>query len=140
MRFVAFTLLAVASCASGVNKMKDKPPTCSTRAECDANDGKRVEVIGVYTVWDPLPSRKIDHPPARQVLLMLGEEEGPYLEPYWHDRHERPLDEIARLKGKKVRVTGKYHRTMPPHPTDPPEAAALGGACLHPVEAVTPAE
>jgi hypothetical protein len=120
--------------------MNDNLPTCSTRAECDANDGKRVQVVGVYTVFDPLPKRKRDHPPARHVKLVLGGEDGPFLEPYWHDGAERPADEIARYEGKKVRVVGKFMRDMPPRPGDPPHAAAMGGPCLHPVESVTLAE
>jgi hypothetical protein len=55
-------------------------------------------------------------------------------------RHMRPLDEIGRYDRKKVRVTGKFLREMPPHPTDPPEAASLAGACIHPVEDITLAE
>lgn len=51
----------------------------------------------------------------------------------------RPLDEIARYDGQRVRVTGTFLREMPPHPTNPPEAAALGGPCIHPVESIEPA-
>ena len=116
--------------------MTDTPPTCSTQAECVGHDGSRVAVVGVYTVWYPLPDRKRDHPPAQQVLLKLGKDEGPYLEAWGDPRHMRPLEEIARFQGKKVRVVGRFRREMPPHPSDPPHAAALGGSCLQSVESI----
>ena len=112
-------------------------PVCATRAECDLHDGRRVTVVGVYTVWDPLPERSDDHPPPTQVLLTFaGGEEGPYLEAFGYDGHHRELDEIARYRDRTVRVTGTFLREMPPHPTDPPWATSLAGACIHPVEAI----
>jgi hypothetical protein len=121
--------------------MNENVPTCTTLAECNAHDGERVHVVAVYTVWDPLPMRAENHPPAQQVMLVFGsEEEGPFLGAWGRDEHLRPLDEIARYNGKKVRATGTFLRKMPPHPTDPPEAASLGGSCIHPVESITLAE
>jgi len=117
--------------------MDETLPTCTTLAECNAHHGERVHVVGVYTVWDPLPERARNHPPAQQVMLMFGSrDEGPYLEAWGHEGHLRPLDEIARYSGKKVRVTGRFLREMPPHPTDPPEATSLGGPCIHPIETI----
>ncbi len=113
-------------------------PTCATLAECDAHDDKRIEVVGTYVVWDPLPFRAPSQPPAQQVVIMFGSEEGPYLGAWGHDGHLRPLEEIARLADHRVRVIGTFHRTMPPHPTDPPMAASVSGPCIHPVESVIP--
>lgn len=110
--------------------------TCVTMADCDAHDGERVEIVGTYRVWDPLPFRAPSHPPARQVVIMVGGEEGPYLGAWGRDDHLRPLEEIARLSEQRVRVTGVFLRTMPPHPTDPPAAASLAGPCIHPVDSV----
>jgi hypothetical protein len=120
--------------------MSGDAPVCTTLAECLAHDGARVTVVGVYTVWDPLPFRADNMAPAQQVILALdGDEDGPYLGAWGRPEHLRELAEIARLAGRRVRVTGTFHATMPPHPTDPPQAASLAGPCVDPVESVTPA-
>jgi hypothetical protein len=141
---MAVIAAALAATACGANKTKEKEveklPICTTNAECDANDGKRVEIVGTYTVWDPLPERKLDHPPAQQVILVLAGEEGPYLEAWGQPQHKRPLDEIARFQGKQVRVKGTYLKTMPPHPKPNPRAADLAGPCIHPIESITLAD
>ena len=134
--FLPLILAASAACANGVQEMNDSLPTCSTLAECQAHDGKRVRVIATYTVWDPLPDRARNHPPAQQVMLKFGGDDGPFLEPWGHEGHMRSLDEIARFNGKRVRVTGTFLRAMPPHPTDPPHAASLGGPCVRSVERI----
>jgi hypothetical protein len=115
-------------------------PVCTSLAQCTAHDGERVEVVGVYTVWDPMPVRHAGMDPAQQVVLVFdGGEEGPYLGAWGHPGHLRDLAEIAALGGRRVRATGTFRATMPPHPSDPPQATALAGPCLHPIEAVTPA-
>lgn len=74
-------LAACTACANGADKMSESLPTCTTLAECDAHDGERVHVVARYAVWDPLPQRARNHPPARQVMLMFGPgDEGPFLE------------------------------------------------------------
>lgn len=134
-------LAAAAACTNGVKTMNENLPTCATLADCLSHDGERVHVVAVYTVWDPLPERAANHPPAQQVMLMFGpDKEGPFLEAWGYQGHMRPLDEIARYRDKKVRVTGKFARQMPPHPKDPPEAASLNGPCIHPVESIMLAE
>lgn len=116
-------------------------PVCTTLAECERHDGERVEVVGTYTVWDPLPYRSRRHRPPQQVMLVFesGEDNGVYLEAWGHAGHMRDLEEIARFRGQRVRVTGTFRRKMPPHPTDPPHATSLAGPCLHPVETITSA-
>ena len=42
-------------------------PNCASLSECLKHVNTRVKIIGTYTVWDPLPERKKDHPPAQQV-------------------------------------------------------------------------
>lgn len=136
-RTVLLAVILLVACAdSGVKKMGAKLPVCRSLAECKAHDGQRVHVIAVYSVWDPLPDRARNQPPAQQVVLRFGDEEGPYLGAWGHDGHRRSLDEIARFNGKQVRVTGTFRSVMPPHPTDPPHAASLGGPCIHPVEQI----
>lgn len=135
------SVLAATACTNGVKTMNDNLPTCATLAACLSHDGERVTVVAIYTVWDPLPDRAANHPPAQQVMLMFGpDKEGPFLEAWGYKGHMRSLDEIARYKGKKVRATGTFLRQMPPHPTDPPEAASLNGPCIHPVDSITLAE
>lgn len=116
---------------------KTDPPLCTTLAECTAHDGEVVRVEGIYSVWDPLPMRWEGDPPAQQVQLVFDAgEEGPFLGAWGYDDHFRALEEIARFQGKQVRVIGKFLRRMPPHPTDPPEAASLDGPCVHPIETI----
>lgn len=129
-------LSSLAACATGVKKMTDLP-TCSSMVECNAHDRQQVQVVATYQVWDPLPERARDQPPARQVMLVFASgEEGPFLGAWGREGHQRSLAEISAFRGKKVRVTGTFLRQMPPHPTDPPEAASLSGPCVHPVEKI----
>lgn len=118
--------------------MSDAPPTCATLAECVARDGQRVVVVGVYTPFSPMPNRKRDDDTPIPVRIALGDGNGPLLEPYWHKDAARSAAEVARHTGKKVRVIGTFHRQSPPPPD--PEAATMGGPCLHPVERIEPAE
>ena len=132
--------VALAACTNGVKTMTDKLPTCTSLGDCQSHDGERVHVIAVYTVWDPLPDRAVNQAPARQVMLMFDGKDGPFLEAWGNPGHMRSLDEIARYRGKKVRVTGTFLRKMPPNPKDPPHAASLDGPCIHPVENIALAE
>lgn len=135
--FITTWLAALASCATGAKKPMTELPTCASMTECVAHDHQRVVVVATYQVWDPLPERARDQPPAQQVRLVFASgEEGPFLGAWGRDGHERSLKEIASFSGKKVRVVGTFLRDMPPHPTDPPHAASLGGPCVHPVEKV----
>ena len=107
---------------------------CATLAECGRQDGECVEILGTYTVWDPLPYRAKDHPPAQQVQIILASgEPGPYLGAWGSTEHDRPLDEIRRFSGHRVLVTGRFLSAMPKHPEDLPQATRLDGACIHPV-------
>jgi hypothetical protein len=130
---------AAAGCARGVSQMKDNLPTCITVAACDAHDGKRVIVVGIYQHFPDQPGVE-DTGVPRAVRIVLGDGAGPLLEPYWHKEAVRPEAEVKQYLGRKVRVTGVYHREQPRNPDDPPYASAVGGSCLHPVEAIEPAE
>jgi len=129
------TAWALVACAPGVNKMKDNPPTCTTVATCDANDGQTVTVAGTYQLFPDQPGVDYTGVP-RAVRIALDDGPGPFLEPYWHKQAVRPAAEIARYLGKKVRVTGRYYRVQPRNPDDPPHASAMGGPCLYPVESI----
>jgi hypothetical protein len=132
---------AAAACSNGVKTMNDNLPICTTLTDCLSHDGERVQVVATYTVWDPLPVRAANQSPARQVMLRFSpDQDGPFLDAWGYPGHMRPLDEIARFGGKKVRVTGTFLRKMPPHPVDPPEAASLDGPCIHPIDSITLAE
>ncbi len=136
---IAIIAVACACTRNGSMAVTDKLPSCATLAECRAHDGKSVHVVGVYRIWDPRPDRKPGHAPARQVMVRFGDDadtDGVFLGAWGHEGHERPLDEIAALAGKRVQVTGTFGARMPPHPTDPPEAAAVDGPCVHPVTRV----
>lgn len=139
-RTLATLALALAAgCPNGVKKkMSEDLPTCVSLSECGARDGQRVSVVGVYTPFSPMPNRKRDDDSPLPVRIMLEGGEGPLLAPYWHGDAVRPADEVARYTGKKVRVTGTFHKVSPPPPE--PNAATLGGPCLHPIEKIEPAE
>lgn len=130
---------AWAACANGVQqKMSDDNlPTCTTMAQCSAHEGKRVIVVGVYTIYNVVPARPLDKETA-PVRIALGGEPGPFLGAYWHQSAKRDASEKARLDGKRVRVTGTFLGNMPPNPN--PRAASLGGPCIHPIESVDAAE
>ena len=50
----------------------------------------------------------------------------------------RPLAEIAKLNGKRVRVVGTFRSAMPKNPeASSPHEATLDGPCIHPLETVT---
>ncbi len=120
--------------------MKDETlPTCTTSAACNANDGKRITVVGVYGMFPDQPGVDYTDVP-RAVRITLDDGIGPFLEPYWHKDAVRPNDETGKYLGKRVRVTGRYHHQQPRNPDDPPYASAMGGPCIHPVEKLEPAE
>lgn len=127
---------ALAACTPGVTKMKDNLPTCTTLAACNAHDGKHVAVVGTYRLFPDQAGVDYTGVP-RAVRLALDDGIGPFLEPYWHKQAVRPEAEVATYLGKKVRVTGRYHRVQPRNPDDPPQASAMGGPCVHPVDAIT---
>ena len=135
----AIAVAALTACTPGVTAMKDKPTLCTTVAACDAHDGTSVTVIGTYQRFPDQPGVDYSGVP-RGARLALEDGPGPMLEPYWHKASVRSDAEVARFAGKKVRVTGRYHRVQPRNPDDPPYASAMGGSCLYPVEAIEPAE
>lgn len=109
--------------------MNHTPPTCTTLAACNARDGERIVVAGLYCHFPDVPG--IDYSAApRAVRIELEDGLGPFLDPFWSPKAIRPQAEIARFLGKPVRVTGRYHRNMPRNPDDPPQASAMGGPCI----------
>lgn len=112
-----------------------KPPVCTTYAECEAHDRKRVEVVGTYRVWAPRPGRSVDDPRSRHVRIVLDASDGgPFLEAGSDPRHKRSPEEIAKFRDQRVRVVGTFVRQMPQ--VKPPEMAQLGGACISDVESI----
>ena len=110
-------------------------PVCRTLAECRAHDGQRVEVVGVYALHDYRPVKKKGDDSPLPAFVQLGDQRGPYLEPFWHQAARRSQDEISRYQGKTVAVVGVFHGQQPADP-DNPDGAAMGGSCLHPVESI----
>ncbi len=135
MRAVLCLLVGlVTACGSGATTMK--LPRCTTYAECEAHDQKRIEVVGIYRVWAPQPGRSADDRRSRQVRIVFDPSttSGPFLEPGDHPGHLRSLEEIAKFRERKVRVVGTFLRQMPQR--KPPEAAQLGGSCISDVESI----
>lgn len=118
--------------------MDNAPPTCTTLADCNARDGQRIAVVGIYRHYPDLPG--IDYSAApRAVRIELEDGPGPFLAPYWSPEAIRPPGEILRHLGKRVRVVGRFHQDMPRNPADPPQASAMGGPCIE-VEAIGPVD
>lgn len=112
-----------------------EPACCQTREELRASDGKRVSVVGVYRATRIEMKKQPDKPKVHAQLetpggwLVLGV--------YYQAEGRRPPDELARLDGKKVKVTGTI-RIRPPVQTSPegiPMATMLE-PCISPVESV----
>ena len=127
-------LAALAACTTRPDQ--DHAPTCSTMAACNEADGKRVHVVGVYTVYDSMSVRPKDMPPPRQVELRLGGQDGPFLGETGSDDFLRPLDEIARLRGKRVRVTGTFRTTPPPDSDNDSRGGPFIYPHIHPIERI----
>jgi hypothetical protein len=129
---------ALAACSASTSPMTETVPTCTSVAACDARDGERITVTGVYRHYPDMPGIDYSASP-RAVRLTLDDGLGPFLDPFWSQRAIRSEAEIARHLGKRVRVTGRYHRTMPRNPDDPPQASAMGGPCIE-VETIEAAD
>jgi hypothetical protein len=136
-RSAATAACALAACSSGGSR--ERLPICTTVAACAANDGKSVTVVGTYRLYPDLPGFDYTGIP-RAVQIALDDGPGPFLEPYWNQAAIRPDAEVTRYLGKKVRVTGRYYRVQPRNPDDPPQASAMGGPCIHPVDRIEPIE
>lgn len=109
---------------------------CTRWSACVKHDGQRVAIVGRYTVERPLAGRKGGGDVTRVRIIPEGGRRGAYLAPLWHADSTRPDDERTRLDGKLVRAVGRLHLEAPEAPDQPPHAARMGGACLHPVESV----
>jgi hypothetical protein len=112
-------------------------PNCASLSECLKHANTRVKIIGTYTVWDPLPARKKDHPPAQQVQIVFASgEPGPYLGTWGTCQHQRSLEEIKRFQGLQVAVIGRFLRSMAMPTEDSSRTTWLEGACLDPVDEI----
>lgn len=124
-----------ASCVNGAKqKMSESLPTCTTLVQCVAHNGQRVHVVGIYTIYNVMPKRKLDDDEISPVRIALDDEMGPFLAAYWHADAARSAEEKARYKGRRVRVTGTFNEAMPPYPDS--RMAQLAGPCIHPVEKI----
>ena len=114
-------------------------PVCTTHEQCRAHDGERVEVVGVYSVWEPRADIPPERSKSRHVQIRFdGAKSGPYLEPAGAKGHKRSLEEIAQYRGKRVRVIGTYLHEMRAHIEH--TMAQLSGSCIKNVESITLAE
>lgn len=110
-------------------------PRCTTYAECQAYDHKRVEIVGTYRVWIRAPGRSADDPRSRQVQIELDDGPGGLFLEAGHDkRHKRSLEEIAKFRDRRVRVVGTFVQQMPQ--VLPPDRQQLGGSCISDVESI----
>lgn len=118
--------MLVSACASGA-----KPMPCASLSDCKRYEGKQIQLTGAYTVF-----ATPDHE-TRQVYVRFADgSDGPFLGAWGHGDHLRPVDEIAKLAGKRVRVVGTFRARMPAAPNAHPDAASFDGPCLHPLALV----
>jgi|GEM_PF-3844555 len=95
-----------------------------------------VTIEGIYTMHNPYRKKKgvkKQDLPA-QIVFEGDEDNGVFLEPFWHEDAKRNLNEIEKFEGKKVLVTGTFYESMPENPD--PRMASLGGLCIHPVQKI----
>lgn len=127
-------LVAIAACAA--RSAQDHAPTCSTMATCNEADGKRVHVVGVYSVYDSRSVRPKNMPQPQQVEVRLEGQDGPFLGETGDDDFLRPLDEIVQFRGKRVRVTGTFRTTPPPDSDKDPRGGPVIYPHIHPIERI----
>ena len=108
---------------------------CATREDLQANDGKRVVVVGTYKATRIEMKRQPNKPPVHAEVITPG---GPLvIGVYYKAEGRRPEDELKTLDGKKVRVTGVL-QFRPPTQTSPDgiPMASMIEPCISPVESV----
>ena len=116
MRWLAFILLG--SCVPAAVT----PTRCATWADCHLLDHQRVDVVGFYAIWDPQRSKSL-----LVKLRFEGAESGPFLAAANAQVYKRSPGEIARFRGRRVRVIGTYLRRIPQRNDD---SAQLTGSCI----------
>ena len=108
---------------------------CTTFAMCAPYDQERVELVGIYRVWDKRSGATSGETSSRRVTITLDDADGgPFLEAGHDPRHSRSPDEIARFRDQRVRVVGRFVRSMPQ--VRPPHEEQLGGPCISDVESI----
>ncbi len=108
------------------------PQPCASLAVCQAHDGHEVVVEGIYR---PRGTDPRDEASLGYVIAIGPDDIG--LGAFWHESAVRSPGEVARFKGKRVRVTGTYAARTPP-----PDArmGTIDGPAIHPVRSIVPAD
>lgn len=119
--------------------MKEETSVIKTSGALEARNGEKVIIEGVYTLYDPFPAQK-GKSDEFIVQILLDGDEGPFLEPYWDKKSKRSMEEVAKFKNKKVKVSGVYHIEQPQQPGQPEDASTFGGSCISPVTDIALAE
>lgn len=96
-----------------------------------------VAIEGIYTLVHPFPDQKKRFPDEVIVKIIMVDEDGPFLEPYWHANSKRSNEEIRKYADKKVIVRGVFYQEQPLHPDQEGSEAIMGGSCIHPVEGIS---
>ena len=113
--------------------MSDEIADCSSAADVERLDGRRVALTGVYEEVDV---RARPAPPAvhrGHAAVRLDDGLVVLIEPIWSEQAIRGDDEIARARGRPVAVRGVIRARCP----EPPEpSASIVSACIVDVERV----
>jgi len=137
---VAAILLAALSQACSRKGDNVTLPRCTKFSECIQHDGKRVELVGTYTLYYvPRPQA---HKAKRPVVRIQLEDKAVFLAPLWSKQVRRDQSEMDRFAGKRVRVRGVFNKYIPHAPGDPPQAVKFMQPAMFPIESITedPAE
>jgi hypothetical protein len=113
-------------------------PTCCTRADVAALDGRRVALVGRYepTAVRMRPGRTFDEQ-AKTVAIVGDDGANVMLEIYYRPAGTRSDDELARFAGKRVRVVGTLHARTPDQYAGGTMMATMIGPYLGDIESIT---
>lgn len=117
-------------------------PCCSDFQAVHQADGQRVLVVGRYTpvllTKRPGQPNPADVVPGKPTTVTIDLENGVslMLEVYHRPSGLRPVEEIARLAGKRVEIIGVLHERTPSRHTDDGEAQTMIGPYVGSIESL----
>jgi hypothetical protein len=136
--FTAACASAATSSPPGMAPPASLPSCCTTAADVKALDGQRVELVGVYTTTAVRKGKQSaeDDARARTVAIHASDDVSVMVGVYYAAEGERPLGEITRFNGKRVRVIGILHARTPDAMEGTTPIQTMIGPCITEIEGV----